>query len=130
MPARIRGTRAVRSNPTKFKPKTKTVASRHLRPIADAIKASVEGLEHRQMRSTYYVNDNWVEQVNSAPGGTPGIVEPGDIVKSAPLDSPSVTNLVFDTQAFNSVQSAVNKFFVTGLGRWSLNGRRILCAIP
>ena len=34
---------------------------------------------------------------------------------SAPGDSPSVNNLVFDPQAFASVQIAANKFFVTGL---------------
>ena len=70
---------------------------------------SVESLERRQLLTTYYVNDNWVEQVNSAPGGTPGVVEPSDIVKTAPGDTPSISNIVFDTQAFASVQSAANK---------------------
>jgi parallel beta-helix repeat protein len=73
-----------------------------------------EQLETRRLLTSYYVDDNWVEQVNSAPGGTPGVVEPGDIVKTAPGDSPSISNLVFDTQAFATVQTAADKFFVTG----------------
>ena len=37
---------------------------------ASAVNKSLEALEQQQMLSTYYVNDNWVEQVERHPGGT------------------------------------------------------------
>ena len=85
----------------------------HRAALVRRAAGALELLECRRLLTTYYVNDTWVELVNV--GGTPGVVEPGDIVGTAPGDSPAVSGIVFDIQAHATIQNAVDKPFVTGL---------------
>ena len=64
--------------------------------------------------STVYVNDTWLETSNTS-GGTPGIVEVGDLVQSdTGAGDSSITGLTFGINAFATVQDAINAVATSG----------------
>ncbi len=64
--------------------------------------------------NTVWVNDTWVEASNTS-GGTPGVVEPGDIVDSNPgAGDTSVTGKTFGYDAFATIQNGANAVSTAG----------------